>query len=88
MQITLEGLPAPIPAAEGETILLSLQRAGVPFPFSCQSGTCGACKCRLVDGRVVDLGSSAHALSAEERTQGLILACRSLAVGRAVLRRV
>jgi ferredoxin len=50
MQITLEGHGAPVPAKAGDTILQSLLRAGVPFPFSCQGGNCGTCKCELVSG--------------------------------------
>jgi ferredoxin len=77
MQITLEGDERRIPVQAGETILASLLRAGVPFPFSCQTGNCGTCKCELVSGEVVELERSEHALSAGERAMGVILACRS-----------
>lgn len=73
----LDGHPDPIPAQPGETILASLLRAGVPFAFSCQAGNCGTCKCRLVSGEVVELEYSMHALAAEERAHGVILACRA-----------
>jgi len=65
------------PALAGETILESLLQAGVPFPHNCQSGNCGACKCELVEGDVLDLPYSEYALSAEERARNLILACRT-----------
>jgi CDP-4-dehydro-6-deoxyglucose reductase/ferredoxin-NAD(P)+ reductase (naphthalene dioxygenase ferredoxin-specific) len=77
MQIHLEGHAPPIAVESGDTVLSSLLRAGVPFPFSCQAGNCGTCKCRLVAGEVLLLEHSAQALSAEERAAGLILACRS-----------
>jgi CDP-4-dehydro-6-deoxyglucose reductase/ferredoxin-NAD(P)+ reductase (naphthalene dioxygenase ferredoxin-specific) len=77
MQITLEGDERRIPVQAGDTILASLLRAGVPFPFSCQTGNCGTCKCALVSGEVVELERSEHALSAHERAKGVILACRS-----------
>lgn len=77
MQITLEGDQRQIPVQAGDTILASLLRAGVPFPFSCQTGNCGTCKCELVSGEVVELERSEHALSAHERAMGVILACRS-----------
>lgn len=77
MQITLQGRAEPVPAQAGETILTSLLRAGVPFPFSCQTGTCGTCKCELLSGDVVELAHSAQALSPEERAGGIILACRA-----------
>ncbi len=69
--------PRSAPALAGETILESLLQAGVPFPHNCQSGNCGACKCELVDGDVLELPSSEYALSAEERARSLILACRT-----------
>jgi CDP-4-dehydro-6-deoxyglucose reductase/ferredoxin-NAD(P)+ reductase (naphthalene dioxygenase ferredoxin-specific) len=77
MQITLEGHDRPIPVEAGDTILASLLRAGVPFPFSCQAGNCGTCKCELVSGDILELEHSEHALSPEERAKGIILACRT-----------
>lgn len=40
----------PIPA--DKSILATLQERGVDWPSSCESGTCGTCKMRLVDGAV------------------------------------
>ena len=77
MQITLEGDERRIPVQAGDTVLASLLRAGVPFPFSCQTGNCGTCKCELVSGEVVELERSEHALSAGEHAMGVILACLS-----------
>ena len=78
MQITLEGSQTPVAAKPGDTILASLLRAGIAFPFSCQFGTCGTCKCLLVAGEVSELPSSEHLLSAAERAAGVVLACRSV----------
>jgi len=69
--------PQSAPALAGETILESLLQAGVAFPHNCQSGNCGACKCELVEGDILELPSSEYALSAEERSRSLILACRT-----------
>jgi len=88
MQITLEGHDRPIPVEAGDTILASLLRAGVPFPFSCQAGNCGTCKCELVSGDILELEHSEHALSAEERAKGLILACRSQVWDDTTVRRI
>jgi naphthalene 1,2-dioxygenase ferredoxin reductase component len=88
MQITLEGHAAPISANAGETILHCLLRAGLPFPFSCQSGNCGTCKCRLVCGEVAQLEHSEQVLGAGERADGLILACRAIVNGDVTIRRI
>jgi CDP-4-dehydro-6-deoxyglucose reductase/ferredoxin-NAD(P)+ reductase (naphthalene dioxygenase ferredoxin-specific) len=88
MQITLEGHDRPIPVEAGDTILASLLRAGVPFPFSCQAGNCGTCKCELISGDILELEHSEHALSAEERAKGIILACRSQVWDDTAVRRI
>ena len=88
MQITLEGHQQTVPVEPGDTILASLLRAGVPFPFSCQAGNCGTCKCELVSGDVLELEYSEHALSAQERAKGIILACRTQVWDDTVVRRI
>ena len=88
MQITLEGHDRPIPVEAGDTILGSLLRAGVAFPFSCQAGNCGTCKCQLVAGEVHELEYSQQALSPSERARGLVLACRAQPWDDTIIRRI
>jgi CDP-4-dehydro-6-deoxyglucose reductase, E3 len=70
-------------AQPGETILAAALRAGIRFPYSCQAGNCGSCKCRLVSGKVSELEYSEDALSATERIDGYILACRTHVIDEA-----
>ena len=88
MQITLEGHDQPVPVQAGDTVLDSLLRAGLAFPFSCQAGNCGTCKCELVSGDVLELEYSEHALSPEERSRGIVLACRTQVWDDTVIRRI
>lgn len=88
MQITLQGRVEPVPVEAGDTILASLLRAGLPFPFSCQAGNCGICKCELLSGEVVELEYSERALAPEERARGIFLACRSQVRTDVVVRRI
>jgi len=88
MELILQGHPQPIRVAPGETILTSLLRAGLPFPFSCQTGSCGTCKCELLAGEVTELTASPAALTADERRRRVILACRTLLRGDGVVRRI
>jgi len=75
--ITVAGDPQSVPAEDGETVLDALLRHGVGFAYSCQAGNCGTCKCEYVSGELFELEHSEHALSADERNRGVILACRS-----------
>jgi len=75
--ITIEDLDRKITAQPGATLLAALLSQGVPFAYSCESGNCGACKCQLVRGEVSGLEYSEQALSSEESSTGVILACRS-----------
>ncbi len=76
-EITIEELDRKITARPGETLLSALLAQGVPFAYSCESGNCGACKCQLICGDVGGLEYSEQALSSQERSKGVILACRS-----------
>ncbi|WP_348542361.1 2Fe-2S iron-sulfur cluster-binding protein [Dietzia kunjamensis] len=62
---------------EDQSILESLLRAGVWMPNSCNQGTCGTCKLQVLSGEVDHRDSPQDTLSAEERTQGLALACQA-----------
>lgn len=60
------------------TILEAAEEIGVDIPFECRSGICGQCKTRLLTGGVtMDVED---ALSATDRSRGLILACQARSV--------
>lgn len=62
----------------GEVLLQSALAAGLDFPHSCRVGSCTTCKCRVLSGRVRQLGDSAYVLSPEDVAAGYVLACQSL----------
>lgn len=78
LRLSIEQHPSIIDVEAGETILAAALSAGVPYPHSCRSGRCGACKSRLLSGNVELLPYSRFALEEDERRAGIILACRSL----------
>ena len=57
------------------TVLEEALAAGLHIPYGCRNGACGACKSRLVEGQVDHGAAQEHALSAAERTAGMLLAC-------------
>ena len=59
------------------TVLEAAEECGVAIPFECRSGICGQCKTRLVTGKVKM--EVQDALSAADRSKGLILACQARA---------
>jgi CDP-4-dehydro-6-deoxyglucose reductase/ferredoxin-NAD(P)+ reductase (naphthalene dioxygenase ferredoxin-specific) len=86
--IVVEGHEAPVAAEAGDTLLDALIMAGVAFPYSCQAGNCGTCKCELLSGDIFELEYSEHALKAEERARNVILACRTQVWGDTSIRRI
>lgn len=62
---------------EDVTILEAARSAGLPFPYGCRIGRCGACKSRLLSGEVEHLAHTPFSLTMEDRKRGLILACRA-----------
>lgn len=56
------------------TLLAATQQAAIVLPSSCRNGTCRTCICRLRSGKV-SYRIEWPGLSAEEKAEGLILAC-------------
>src|SRR3954471_2114108 len=61
-----------------ETLLQAALRQGIDFPNSCRVGGCGACKCKLTEGKVRELTETGYLLTGDELDQGYILACQSI----------
>lgn len=75
-QITFPALDKQIMANDQQSLLDAMHNAGIKVPYSCKSGVCGACKCK-VSGDVVS--SSSEALTAEQIEQGYVLSCSTKA---------
>ena len=63
---------------EGDSILESALEQGVEFPHGCRSGNCGACKTKLLSGKVDMMPYSEFAIEEQELKNNFILACRAL----------
>ena len=75
-QITFPALDKQFMANDQQSLLDALHGAGIKVPYSCKTGICGACKCK-VSGDVVS--SSDEALTAEQIEQGYVLSCSTKA---------
>jgi ferredoxin len=60
------------------SLLLAAQDAGLRLPSSCRNGSCRACMCRLLQGRISYLVEW-PGLLADEKAEGWILPCVALA---------
>ena len=72
------------PADNQKTILEHGEEAGLIIPYSCRGGMCGRCKAKLISGEVTQLTDDG--LSAEEKQQGYILCCSSIAQSDVVIK--
>lgn len=76
-ELTIQQAGRTVLADENETVLAAALRNGIPYPFSCQAGRCGACKSRLLEGQVEHLTHSRFTLTESEKAAGIFLACRA-----------
>lgn len=62
-----------------DTVLRAALRAGLGFPYECNSGGCGSCKFELFEGEVENLWPEAPGLTERDKRKGHLLACQSRA---------
>lgn len=58
----------------GATLLDAATQAGIQLPYSCKTGRCGTCKCRVITGETHALQAEAGLTPAEQEA-GWILSC-------------
>ena len=76
-QVTIANTGATLDCAPDQRILHAAVGAGVDYPYSCATGNCATCITELRSGEVSMLPYSDNALSAAQRAEGKILACRA-----------
>lgn len=74
-RIQIEGGPSYVQTG-ADTVLRAALRAGIGFPYECNSGGCGSCKFDLVDGSVIRLWPEAPGLTERDRRKNKLLACQ------------
>ncbi len=60
-----------------ETVLGAILGSGASVAFGCRGGGCGACRMRMVSGRVEHGRPSAAVLPDADRTVGWFLSCQA-----------
>jgi p-cymene monooxygenase electron transfer component len=74
----LDDVARELEVPHGKTLLQAALDAGIDFPHHCTVGTCGTCRCRLLDGKVQPILDFSYTLSKPEIDNGYILACQAL----------
>lgn len=75
---------SPFFAEPGTSILDAAAAASKVIPYSCRTGRCSTCRCKVVEGETLAL-SAESGLTAEEQADGWILGCVRTAVTDLVL---
>ena len=73
---TLDGVVTEATCAPDQLIIEALEAAGMAPPFSCRSGSCAACMCKLDEGEVEMVHN--HVLSQTDIDAGWILCCQAV----------
>ena len=61
----------------GDNLLQTALEAGIAWPHDCRVGSCGSCKCRLIEGKINPLADFAYTLEPEDLQNNYILACQT-----------
>jgi len=56
MEVLIQPLNRLIRVEPGANLLEALRSAQVPMSYSCMAGRCGTCRCKVIDGEVLDNG--------------------------------
>jgi len=64
----------------GDSLLEAALRAGLALDYGCSIGNCGQCRARIVSGQVQKIRHADYALTAAEKTAGVVLMCSNTAV--------
>jgi naphthalene 1,2-dioxygenase ferredoxin reductase component len=75
MEVRIQPLNRVIRVEPGANLLESLRAAQVPMSYSCMAGRCGTCRCKVLDGEVLDSGREQQ--SPLEPSDCYVLACRT-----------
>lgn len=75
MEILVQPLNRTVRVAPGANLLEALRAAQVPMSYSCLSGRCGICRCRVIDGEVLDGGGEQQ--DPLDGMDGTVLACQT-----------
>lgn len=75
MELIVQPLGRSVAVAAGDNLLQVLRENNIPISYSCTAGRCGTCRCKVLEGRVVETGREAKITNPSEGRY--VLACMS-----------
>ena len=78
-KVTLEPSNTQLLLKPGENLLSTALSQGIPWPHKCRVGSCGTCRCRVLEGEVKPEIDFDNVLDLEQIREGFVLACKSRA---------
>ncbi|MGO4303311.1 2Fe-2S iron-sulfur cluster-binding protein [Cupriavidus sp. RAF12] len=84
MEILVQPLGQRLDVRPGENLLAALQASQVPISYSCLSGRCGTCRCKVVEGDIHEHGGYAFH-HGDHQPERHVLACQSVVTGPCVI---
>ncbi len=61
----------------GDNLLNTALEANLAWPHDCRVGSCGKCKCKLIEGKITPTSDFAYTLEVDDLKAGYILACQT-----------
>lgn len=83
MEVSILPLHRTLDVRSGDNLLEALRRNDVPVSYSCMSGRCGTCRCRIVSGNVLMTGAAETNLPASNGQT--VLACQATLIEDCVI---
>lgn len=76
MELVVHPLARRIPIEPGANLLETLREHNIPISYSCTAGRCGTCRCKVVEGNVLESGQESKITNPNEGRY--VLACTSV----------
>ncbi|MCW5655273.1 2Fe-2S iron-sulfur cluster-binding protein [Hydrogenophaga sp.] len=77
MEVLVQPLQRTIQVEPGANLLDALRAAQIPMSYSCMAGRCGTCRCKLLDGEVLEGGAQGAGQPGAHGRDAYVLACQT-----------
>ncbi len=83
MELVVQPLGRTLNVGPGANLLATLREHQIPISYSCTAGRCGTCRCKVLEGEVLETGRDSKVTHPDD--QGYVLACMSILTGNCVV---